>query len=147
MIAITFLANNLSIFQLNRAESIVVHYWVEVYAASPSVAFLSCGLNYFILKMNSKLYADVVSGSTTEEESGSQLSNTLWWTYQMEDEEDAMKRAIANSMVSEENLKWFRECTLCLTSVNCTRHFSIAVLGWPRSGFWCFTPIDQCQRK
>ena len=68
-------------------------------------AFLSCGLNYFILKMNSKLYADVVSGSTSEEESGSQLCNTFWRTYQMEDEEDAMKRAIANSMASEENLK------------------------------------------
>ena len=67
--------------------------------------FLSCGLNYFILKMNSKSYADVVSGSISEDESVSQLSNTFWRRYQMEDEEDAMKRAIANSMVSEENLK------------------------------------------
>ena len=68
-------------------------------------AFLSCGLNYFILKMNSKSYADEVSGSTLEDESVSQLSNTFWQIYQMEDEEDAMKRAIASSMVSEENLK------------------------------------------
>ena len=55
--------------------------------------------------MNSKSYADVVSGSTLEDESVPQLSNTFWRTYQIEDEKDAMKRAIANSMVSEENLK------------------------------------------
>ena len=62
-------------------------------------------VSYFILKMNSKSYANMVSGSTLEDESVSQLSNTFWRTYQMEDEEDAMKTAIANSMVSEENLK------------------------------------------
>ena len=55
--------------------------------------------------MNSKSYANVVSGSTLEDKSVSQLSNTFWRTYQMENEEDAIKRAIANSMVSEENLK------------------------------------------
>ena len=49
--------------------------------------------------MNSKSYAEVVSGCSSDGESICEPSNTFWRKYQVEDEGDAMKRAIENSMV------------------------------------------------
>ena len=49
--------------------------------------------------MNSKSYADVVSGSSSDSDSVCEPSNTFWRKYQVEDKADAMKRAIENSMV------------------------------------------------
>ena len=51
--------------------------------------------------MSSKSYADAVSGSSSGEESVSaKLSNTFWRKYQVEDEEDAFRKAIESSKVS-----------------------------------------------
>ena len=71
---------------------------------SNRVSFLWSQL-FYRLEKSSKSYPDVVSGLSLENESASQPFNTFWRTYQMEDKEDAMKRAIANSMVSDENLR------------------------------------------
>lgn len=52
--------------------------------------------------MNSKSYADVVSGqSSSEDDSVREPSNTLSRRSQLEDKADALKRAIENSKVHE----------------------------------------------
>ena len=53
---------------------------------------------FYSLKMNSKSYAEVVS-SSSDGESICEPSNTFWRKYQVEDETDATKRAIENSMI------------------------------------------------
>ena len=50
--------------------------------------------------MSFKSYADAVFGSSRGENSATKLSNTFWRKYQVEDEEDAFKKAIDISNVS-----------------------------------------------
>jgi len=49
--------------------------------------------------MSFKSYADAVSGSSRGEKSVAKLSNTFWRKYQIEDEEDALTKAIESSKV------------------------------------------------
>ena len=114
---------------LGEASKRIFHFGTLLLPQCSTLANTQCLISNYLSKMSSKSYADAVSGSSSGEENVAKLSNTCWQKDQVEDEEDALMRAIENSKVNKKcfvnfcfvNFGWsiYSQCKLSITFFFC----------------------------